>query len=173
MIQVLPGKTYRYDFPIPLDHPSGLHWYHPHNHGSTDVQVSNGMAGLIVVRGPIDEVPEIKAAREIFMVLQTLDVNYNKKTKVYEREYVSFRSPQNGGYKFSTDFTMVTLNGEGINWVDNRPSDKVYKQLPLPQFNMAPREVGSHPRLPKRHQLSAALSGAGRVRRLADRFRRR
>ncbi|HTA38197.1 MAG TPA: multicopper oxidase domain-containing protein, partial [Candidatus Acidoferrales bacterium] len=141
MIQVLPGKSYRYDFPIPLDHPSGLHWYHPHNHGSTDVQVSNGMAGLIVVRGPIDQVPEIKAAREIFMVLQTLDVNYNKQKKLYEREYISFRSPQNGGYKFSTDFTMVTLNGEGINWVDNRPSDKVYKQLPLPQFNMKPGEV--------------------------------
>ena len=61
------------------------------------------MAGLIVVRGPIDEVPEIKAAREIFMVVQTLDVNPSKKNKnLYEREYISFRSPQNGGYTFST-----------------------------------------------------------------------
>ena len=82
MIQVQPGQTYSYDFPIPPDHPSGLHWYHPHNHGSTDVQVSNGMAGLvIVVRGPIDQVPEIKAAREIFMVVQTLDVNPSKTRK--------------------------------------------------------------------------------------------
>ncbi len=142
MIEVQPGQSYRYDFPIPLDHPSGLHWYHPHNHGSTDVQVSNGMAGLIVVRGPIDEVPEIKAAREIFMVVQTLDVNPSKKNKnLYEREYISFRSPQNGGYTFSTQFTMITLNGQGINWVDNRGKDKIYKQLPLPQFNVKPGEV--------------------------------
>ena len=28
------------------------------------------MAGLIVVRGPIDPVPEIKAAHEIFMVVE-------------------------------------------------------------------------------------------------------
>jgi suppressor of ftsI len=146
MIQVQPGQTYRYDFPIPLDHPSGLHWYHPHNHGSTDVQVSNGMAGLIVVRGPIDEVPEIKAAREIFMVLQTLDVNPNKKNpNLYEREYISFRSPQNGGYTFSTQFTMITLNGQGINWVNNKGgkdnSTKIYSGLPLPQFNVKPGEV--------------------------------
>jgi suppressor of ftsI len=29
-IQVDPGSTYQYDFPIPPDHPSGLFWYHPH-----------------------------------------------------------------------------------------------------------------------------------------------
>src|SRR5579862_876158 len=70
MIEIKPGESFQYDFPIPADHPSGLHWYHPHKHGSTNVQVSNGMAGLVVVRGPIDRVPEIAAARELFMVVQ-------------------------------------------------------------------------------------------------------
>ena len=173
MIEVQPGQSYRYDFPIPLDHPSGLHWYHPHNHGSTDVQVSNGMAGLIVVRGPIDEVPEIKAAREIFMVVQTLDVNPSKKNKdLYEREYISFRSPQNGGYTFSTQFTMITLNGQGINWVDNRGKDKIYKQLPLPQFNVKPGEV-VRIRLLNGTNYLPLFSGDPRVRCLADRIRRR
>jgi suppressor of ftsI len=142
MIQIQPGKSYQYDFPIPKDHPSGLHWYHPHNHGSTDVQVSNGMAGLIVVRGPIDEVPEIKAAREIFMVVQTLDVNKSKtRPGIYEREPIAFRSPANGGYTFSTQYTMLTVNGKGISWIDNQPKVKVYKPLPLPQFNVQPGEV--------------------------------
>ena len=43
---------------------------------------SLGMAGIIVVRGPIDEVPEIKAARELFVIVQTLNVNKNKKIRI-------------------------------------------------------------------------------------------
>jgi len=140
MIEVKPGQTYRYDFPIPLDHPSGLHWYHPHNHGSTDVQVSNGMAGLIVVRGAIDKVPEIQAAREVFMVVQTLDVNPSKtRPGVYEREYISYRSPANGGYAFSTLYTMLTVNGQGVNWIDRKA--RVYKPLGVPQVNVQPGQV--------------------------------
>ncbi|MBV8489883.1 MAG: multicopper oxidase domain-containing protein [Candidatus Eremiobacteraeota bacterium] len=141
MIQIQPGQSFQYDFPIPKDHPSGLHWYHPHSHGATDVQVSNGMAGLIVVRGPIDEVPEIKAAREIFMVCQTLDVN-PKQTKngvVYQREYIPYRSAQNGGYSLGTSNTMFTTNGQGVCWIDN--TNKVYKPLALPRFTVAPGEI--------------------------------
>lgn len=142
MIQIHPGKSLQYNFPIPKDHPSGLHWYHPHNHGSTDVQVSNGMAGLIVVRGPIDEVPEIKAAREIFMVVQTLDVNLNKKTGVYEREYYPYRSAANGGYSLGTNFTMITTNGEGVCWVENAVTKYgQYNQLSVPEFTVAPGEI--------------------------------
>src|ERR1700723_1073946 len=72
MVAIEPGKTFEYPFPIPSDHPSGLFWYHPHHHGATDVQVSGGMAGLLIVRGPIDSVPEIAAAREILLAIQTL-----------------------------------------------------------------------------------------------------
>ena len=40
---------------------------------------------------------------------------------------------------------MITLNGQGINWVNNKGgkngSTKIYKQLPLPQFNVKPGEV--------------------------------
>jgi FtsP/CotA-like multicopper oxidase with cupredoxin domain len=140
LIQIKPGQQFQYALPIPKDHPSGLHWYHPHNHGSTDVQVSNGMAGLIVVDGPIDEVPEIKAARQIFMVIQTLDVNKNEKTGVYEREYIAYRSPANGGYSFSTTNTMYTVNGEAAYWAVNKPS-RSFKQLGIQSYNVAPGEV--------------------------------
>lgn len=68
MIAIRPGQTFDYVFKIPENHPSGFYWYHPHHHGSTVVQAVSGMAGGLVVRGPIDEVPEIKAAREIFLV---------------------------------------------------------------------------------------------------------
>ncbi len=140
MIAIEPGKSFQYDFPVPKNHPSGLHWYHPHHHGSTDVQVSNGMAGLIVVRGPVDEVPEIKAAREFFIVVQTLEVNPSKTVKgTYDREYVPYRTGTNGGYRFLADYTMLTTNGKGVCWIDNRTP--TYTPMPLPQFNMRPGEV--------------------------------
>jgi suppressor of ftsI len=72
MIAVAPGESYHYSFPIPDDHPAGLLWYHPHAHGSTAVQAVSGLAGLLVVRGDVDEVPEIKAAREEFLVVSDL-----------------------------------------------------------------------------------------------------
>jgi FtsP/CotA-like multicopper oxidase with cupredoxin domain len=72
MIAIHPGEELWYQFHLPDDHPSGLFWYHPHHHGSTVVQAVTGMAGGLVVRGPIDEVPEIAAAREIFLVIEDI-----------------------------------------------------------------------------------------------------
>ncbi len=149
MIAIEPGQTFTYTFPIPKDHPSGLHWYHPHHHGSTDVQVSNGMAGLIVVRGPIDEVPEIKAAREEFIVVQTLDVNKVKHHPgLYEREYIAYRSPKNGGYALSSKWTMLTItgrgkvDGRGAIWAHNVPFDKsTYTPIEKLSIPMQPGEL--------------------------------
>lgn len=140
MLEINPGHSFVYNFPVPANHPSGLHWYHPHKHGSTDVQVSGGMAGLIIVRGPIDEVPEIKAAREFLVVVQTLDVNPSVTTPgIYEREYIAYKTPAAGGYSFGTQYTMLTVNGEGAYWIDN--TNNTYKPLALPQFSVAPGEV--------------------------------
>jgi FtsP/CotA-like multicopper oxidase with cupredoxin domain len=72
MIQIGPGKSFDYTFQIPADHPPGLYWYHSHLHGSTAVQAVSGMAGGVVVEGDIDEVPEIKAARDVPLVIQDL-----------------------------------------------------------------------------------------------------
>jgi FtsP/CotA-like multicopper oxidase with cupredoxin domain len=144
MVEIKPGTSFLYNFPIPADHPSGLHWYHPHKHGSTDVQVGGGMAGLLVVRGPIDEVPEIAAAREIFLVVQSLNVNPSKKDpNLYEREYVAYKTPAEGGYTFGTQFTMLTVNGEGAYWIRNRTKDMppVFTPLGVPQYHVKPGEV--------------------------------
>ena len=39
-------------FPV---HPPGTHWYHPHAHGATDIQVSSGMAGYLIIEGDVDD----------------------------------------------------------------------------------------------------------------------
>ncbi len=142
MIEIAPKQSFQYHFPIPGDQPSGLYWYHPHKHGSTDVQVSGGMAGLIVVRGPIDEVPEIAAAREIFLTIQTLNVNKSTTTPgLYEREYAAYKTPNQGGYNFGTSYTMLTVNGQGVAWLDNTTTPSQVTPLGVPQFAMRPGEV--------------------------------
>jgi suppressor of ftsI len=72
MIAIGPGDQKDYVFEVPADHPPGLYWYHPHHHGSTVVQAVTGMAGPIIVRGAIDDVPAIKAARDIPLVVQDI-----------------------------------------------------------------------------------------------------
>jgi suppressor of ftsI len=71
-IVIGPGETKEYVFELPADHPPGFNFYHPHKHGSTSAQVGSGLAGPIIVRGAIDEVPEIKAAREIVLAVQDI-----------------------------------------------------------------------------------------------------
>jgi FtsP/CotA-like multicopper oxidase with cupredoxin domain len=48
------GRKFDFQIPIPLGHPTGLYWYHPHIHGVSARQVTGGMAGLIAVGDPVD-----------------------------------------------------------------------------------------------------------------------
>jgi FtsP/CotA-like multicopper oxidase with cupredoxin domain len=73
-LEIKPGDSEHYEIPIPEDHPGGLFWYHPHKHGGVCQQVRAGMAGALIVRGAIDAVPEVQAAREQVMVLQAIEL---------------------------------------------------------------------------------------------------
>ncbi len=69
MRSMVPGETYDVEIELPRDHTRGTYWYHPHHHGSADVQMASGMAGVIIVEGDFADVPEILAARDRVMVL--------------------------------------------------------------------------------------------------------
>jgi FtsP/CotA-like multicopper oxidase with cupredoxin domain len=48
--------TYQYDIaPVPWNQAPGTHWYHPHKHGSTAIQLVNGLAGAMIVTGELDD----------------------------------------------------------------------------------------------------------------------
>jgi FtsP/CotA-like multicopper oxidase with cupredoxin domain len=70
--EIRPGCAWQFRFDLPQDHPAGTFWYHPHVHGSTAIQVGSGAVGALIVRGGIDEVPEIKAARERILLFQQI-----------------------------------------------------------------------------------------------------
>ncbi|MBP0028486.1 multicopper oxidase family protein [Roseofilum sp. Guam] len=76
-IAVPPREQFSYEFTLPENHPAVTSWYHPHYHGQVAEQVFKGLAGLLIVRGELDEIPEIKAASEEFLVLQDFSANRN------------------------------------------------------------------------------------------------
>lgn len=57
---------------VPRDHPEGTFWYHPHHHGSSATQLAGGMAGVIIVEGKTDRVPQIAAARDVVVCINEL-----------------------------------------------------------------------------------------------------
>ena len=149
MVAIQPGSTYTYNFSVPNDQPPGLYWFHPHHHGSTDVEVSGGMAGLIIVRGAIDSVPEIAAARDLQLVFQTINVNASTATPgTFDLEYTAYKSPTAGGYKPRADYLFALVNGQLVNLLDfttgpvcGASNCGVPNPSPPPQVQMQPGEV--------------------------------
>jgi L-ascorbate oxidase len=58
LVDIVPGVSFQYEYNVPLDHPSGTFWYHPHEHGSTALQVASGMAGVMLIRGNRPPTPQ-------------------------------------------------------------------------------------------------------------------
>ncbi|MEO0795591.1 MAG: multicopper oxidase domain-containing protein [Verrucomicrobiota bacterium] len=84
--RINPGSTFQYNIHIPEDHPGGIAWYHPHKHGGVFQQVRSGMASAIIITGPLDDVPEVAAAREIPLILQVLELTYDDDNARWEVE---------------------------------------------------------------------------------------
>ena len=74
-LEVPPGEVASYAFRIPEQHPAGLFWLHPHLHGAVARQVSLGLAAPLVIRGALDAIPEVAAAREHILVLQDFELD--------------------------------------------------------------------------------------------------
>jgi hypothetical protein len=74
MTLALRGQTLHYRVKIPANHEPGLYWYHPHSHGESYREVTNGMSGAIVVEGLQDHFPALAAMRERIIVLRDVSL---------------------------------------------------------------------------------------------------
>ncbi|MEQ9668302.1 multicopper oxidase family protein [Coleofasciculus sp. G2-EDA-02] len=74
-LEIPSGEQLTYEFTIPQNHPAGTFWYHPHLHGLVAKQVFWGLGGLFIVRGELDQIPEIEAAQEELLVIQDFDLD--------------------------------------------------------------------------------------------------
>ena len=106
-----PGKSYDIEIALPADHTRGTYWYHPHFHGSADVQVASGMVGAIVVEGDFADVREIAQARERVMLLS-------------EVVFDAFSMVEDFGTLFPETATrFLAINGQRRPAIDMRPGE--------------------------------------------------
>ena len=101
-LQIEPGEQLTYEFTIPKNHLAGTFWYHPHLHGLVAEQLFGGLAGLFIVRGELDKIPEIKAAQEEFLVLQ--DFALDDDGRLMGSSHMSLMSGREGD--------LITVNGK-------------------------------------------------------------
>ena len=67
--EAIGSYAYNVD-PLRWTQAEGTHWYHAHKHGSTSLQVLNGLMGVFAVRGPFDR--SLEQYREKYIVIQQL-----------------------------------------------------------------------------------------------------
>ncbi len=101
-LNIPSGDRFTYQFQIPENHPAGIFWYHPHLHGLVAEQLFGGLAGLFIVRGELDEIPEVKAASEQFLVLQ--DFALDQQGNMLRSEELSIMTGREGN--------LITANGQ-------------------------------------------------------------
>jgi FtsP/CotA-like multicopper oxidase with cupredoxin domain len=68
LLSIRPNVNFEYEYNIPIDHPAGTFWYHPHQHGSTAIQVASGMAGALIVEG--DRYPTVEGNGDLDTLLK-------------------------------------------------------------------------------------------------------
>ena len=102
MLHIPAGEVLIYEFDLPANHRGGTFWYHPHVHESVARQVSRGLAGVFIVRGELDQIPEIASAPEAALVLQ--DFSLSSRGDPLEANMMERMMGREGG--------LVTANGQ-------------------------------------------------------------
>ena len=57
LAKVEPGASRRYEYALLGTHLGGTHWYHPHAHGSTALQLAGGLSGVLIVEDDPSSTP--------------------------------------------------------------------------------------------------------------------
>jgi FtsP/CotA-like multicopper oxidase with cupredoxin domain len=111
MRSMAPGHSYNIEIALPADHTSGTYWYHPHHHGSADIQMSSGMVGALIVEGDFAGVPEIASARERLLVLTQVVFDANGMVEDFETLF-----PE-------TATRFLAINGQRRPVIEMRPGE--------------------------------------------------
>jgi len=119
LLMIEPGETFENQIHIPASHPGGTHWYHPHKHGSVDIQVTSGMSGVIIIEGELDKVPEIAAAREVVLLFQEMNLSSTGEVEDPDTTATTI------GEVFPSDQTLYTVNGQLKPVLTARPGEVI------------------------------------------------
>jgi FtsP/CotA-like multicopper oxidase with cupredoxin domain len=111
MRSMAPGHTYDIEIKLPEDHTKGTYWYHPHHHGSADIQMSSGMVGAVVIEGDFADVPQIASARERLLVLTQVVYDASGMVEDFETLF-----PE-------TATRFLAINGQRRPMIEMRPGE--------------------------------------------------
>jgi FtsP/CotA-like multicopper oxidase with cupredoxin domain len=137
-----PGTSNPIKVEIPANHPSGTYWYHPHVHGTVTYQLLSGMAGFLIIKGgpgTLDDVPEVKAAKDMVMGFQVIRTDLNGEVPLVNEQATVFGT-------FPPSATDPTLQGVWSTFgVDGAPGKSFYyfttNGVTNPTLHMRPGEV--------------------------------
>jgi FtsP/CotA-like multicopper oxidase with cupredoxin domain len=101
-LSIPSGERFTYEFTIPKDHPGGIFYYHPHRHGWVAEQVFSGLGGPFLIRGKLDEIPEIQAAQEQILFLKDFALDANGR----------IAAPRHRLQMLGREGPLVTTNGQ-------------------------------------------------------------
>ncbi len=108
LLRIHPGQDYQYRYDLPEDISPGVYWYHPHGHHYTDMQVSQGQVGAIIVRGGLDDVPAIASLRDRLMVIQNPTIARGQVTS---------------GQYLTPEHRLITINAQVQPVIDIKPGE--------------------------------------------------
>eukprot|EP00762_Andalucia_godoyi_P004452 ANDGO_08238.mRNA.1 hypothetical protein SDRG_07375 len=138
-----PGEDFLYDFPIPIDHPAGYFYVHPHKHGSVDVQMSNGMVMDLRIRGDIDDF--LDAYREFSYAYSFVRVANSTVSPGYlDSDPLPFVCPAQGGYVGESrlpHYVFALMNDIPIGYTTNSWQNSVMNDSAIPVVDVMPGET--------------------------------
>lgn len=108
-LEIQPGETFDFEFNVPENHTPGMYWYHPHVHGTTGVQVNGGMAGVIILEGGLDELPEIEGLTDRVMIFQSTEFDSSGVVRPTNQQ--------------NNDYQLRTINGQLQPTIRMRPGE--------------------------------------------------
>jgi FtsP/CotA-like multicopper oxidase with cupredoxin domain len=112
--EIGPGQSFDYVIEVPKNHAPGSFWYHAHLHGSTALQVSSGMAGMLIIEGGVDDLPNLKSIKQQVLIFQQLSYDAQGVLESYD----SFGP---GGWDASK--RHITINGQIVPEIKMRPGE--------------------------------------------------
>ncbi|MCY0903705.1 multicopper oxidase family protein [Arthrobacter sp. H14-L1] len=70
LVSVEPGESFDYEYRLPVNHPPGVYWYHPHHHGTVADQIFGGLYGAIIIQ----DSPPVPVTRERVLVISDISL---------------------------------------------------------------------------------------------------
>ena len=148
------SSTRNYCVKLPDFHAPGTHWYHSHIHGSTAIQVVNGLVGAIIVEEPDDQ--KIPVDDEKLLIVQEIigTTQTNPDTIIYGNIKDSAGGKPYGTASPSGEiaFTVNSLNtptiemttGEIVRWrtINATATPRGYMDLMIGDINKNPIASG-------------------------------